>query len=61
MSLTTTMMENKALPTNGGIYVRPSNRPEGEGAALYPEGNPRTNTILQQAETNLVERTCPKN
>ena len=52
MSLTTTMMENGALPTNGGLYVRPSNRPEGEGAARYPEGNPQTNTILQQPDNN---------
>ncbi len=44
-------MDNRALPTNGGLYVRPSHRPEGEGAARYPDGNPRINTTLQQSTT----------
>ncbi len=49
MSLTTTTVtENGTLSTKGRFYVRPRNRPEGEGAARYPEGNPRSNTTLHQ-------------
>ncbi len=44
MSLTTTVTENGTLSTNGRFYEKPRNRPEGEGAARYPEGNPRPNT-----------------
>ncbi len=49
MSLTTTVTENGTLSTNGRFYEKPHDRPEGEGAARYPEGNPRPNTTLYQA------------
>ncbi len=50
MSLTTTTVtENGTLSTNGRFYVKPRNRPEGERAARYPEGNPRPNTTLYQS------------
>ncbi len=31
MSLTSTMLDNGALPTNAGLFVKPSNMPEGAG------------------------------
>ena len=43
------MTENGTLSTNGRFYEKPHNRPEDEGAARYPEGNPRPNTTLYQA------------
>ncbi len=46
LTTTTTITENGALPTNGGLYKKSFNRPEGKRAARHPEGNPRTNTIL---------------
>ncbi len=57
MSLTTTVTENGTLSTNGRFYEKPRDRPEGEGAARYPEGNSRPNTTLYQkmrADTNVM-------
>ncbi len=52
MSLTlTTTLDNGVLPTNGGLFTRLSSKPEGEGAACYPEENPRKRTTIPQSAT----------
>ncbi len=53
MSLTTTVTENGTLSTNGRFYEKPRDRPEGEGAVRYLEGNPRPNTTLYQSHTSM--------
>ncbi len=57
MSLTTTVTENGTLSTKGRFYEKPRNRPEGEGAARYPEGNPRPNTTLYQTDPTNINST----
>ena len=53
-------MDNGVLPTNGGLFTRLSSKPEGEGAARYPEGNPRKRTTIPQSATIGKRTTIPQ-
>ncbi len=55
VTTTTTVTEIGTPSTNGRFYKKPRDRPEGEGATHYPEGNPRSNSILHPPDNNYIK------